>query len=132
MKTRNLFATVACLLAVGCATDTAVAPTPEIEIERITTWPAAKPVESFRERLARIRIRMEESIRRGETLPGDVLARWEKMEKMDHRLRQMEMMGYTEKVVGPGASIMTLAPLPDSGLEDEVAASSRCGNPNLR
>ncbi len=114
MKTRfalSLVSLLAVLVVAACATDTAVAPT--IEMDRIYIWPDAKPVESFRERLEKIRRRITESVRSGETLPDDVLARWEKMEEQEAYLRRMEKAGYREKVVGPGASIMAL---PDSGM----------------
>ncbi len=118
---------LAVAVVAACATDATNMAEPAIEIDRITIWPDAKPVESFRERLGRFRERMAGLIESGETLPSDVLERWEKMEKMEARYRRLEANGYQEQVVGPGQSIMVL---PDSGLGD-AAASARCGNPNV-
>ena len=117
-STLSLVPLLAVLVVAACATDTAVAPT--IEMDRIYIWPDAKPMESFRERLGRIREEITESVRTGNPLPDDVLARWEKMEEQEAYLKRMEKLGFREKIVGPGASIMTF---PDSGLSTETAGA---------
>ena len=90
------------LIVAACATDPAVPPEPTIEMERVTICTNEKPAESFRERLARLRARMAESIRRAEPLPDDVLE---------------------GEVVAPRGSIMTCATLTDSASVDSAASS---------